>query len=731
MIGTVENIHPELIKVALDKVEGFAFERFAQDFLSVLEGRDFIPVGGVGDGGADGIYECGKSRLYYQFTRQENHRDKIRKTVGRLREFRREVKTIYYLSPRVIPHIDKEEDLLSDELDVFVKIRERKYISSHINDSIGTIAAYNNHLAVYTQFLEYVGRSYDPSVSRHVQDPSAFVFLQHEVTNRLGNRKLVHSLADSMILWALSDTDPDKGIFMTEEQIHEKIFDRFPWSLKLVKGHIRQRLEKLRTKDEAGREVRWYRKEQKYCLPFETRLIIKQENQTDESLKINFIEELKLAVADLFDADEGEYETVAELSSNVVHSIFEKQGLLFAHFLSTEEETEAPPAVVDCIDDAIANYGVAGSSVEQYRDYIETIIRQVFYHGSPSQREYLNNLSRTYVLLFTLQAEPRIIEYFSTMSASFRLFLGSDIIVKALSERYLNKEDQVARNLLKMASASGIAMLLSECVLEEVYTHIRGTYYEFINYFAEVEPYVTRELSRNSGKILIRSYFYAKQEGVVSSWKSFLGQFVTYSNVERHEGREELKRYLLAEYHLSFVENSELESASSASDVGVLVDAMLASDDKKNEQLAYNTALQVYGIYGLRSKNKETVTSTEYGLRTWWMTNQSRVLKHTSEIIRKKGAKYIMRPEYILNFIAMSPNCEDVRKSFKAIFPSVFGIQLGHRLRDDVFHKVMSNVREWKDYEPGRITALMSDLSDKLKADRLKRYNLTLNEERP
>ncbi len=179
------------------------------------------------------------------------------------------------------------------------------------------------------------------------------------------------------------------------------------------------------------------------------------------------------------------------------------------------------------------------------------------------------------------------------------------------------------------------------------------------------------------------------------------------------------------------MENTELESASSANDVGVLADAMLASDDKKNEQLAYNTALQVCGIYGLRSKNKETVTSTEYGLRTWWMTNQSRVLKHTSEIIRKKGAKYIMRPEYILNFIAMSPNCEDVRKSFKAIFPSVFGIQLGHRLRDDVFHKVMSDVREWKDYEPGRITALMSDLSDKLKADRLKRYNLTLDEERP
>ena len=255
MKNKTENVHPELIQIALDKVEGFAFERFSQNFLAVLEGRDFVPVGGVKDGGADGLYECGRERVYYQFTRQENHRDKIRKTVKRLRDFGRIVKTVYYLSPRVIPHIDKEEDLLSDEIDVFVKIRDRKYISSHVNDSMGTIAAYNNHLSVYTQFLEHVGKSSDSSISHHVQDPSAFVFLQHEATNRLGNRKLVHSLTDSMILWALSDTDPDKGILMTEDQIREKIFDRFPWALKLLKGHIRQRLDKLRTKDEAGREI--------------------------------------------------------------------------------------------------------------------------------------------------------------------------------------------------------------------------------------------------------------------------------------------------------------------------------------------------------------------------------------------------------------------------------------------------------------------------------------------
>ncbi len=158
---------------------------------------------------------------------------------------------------------------------------------------------------------------------------------------------------------------------------------------------------------------------------------------------------------------------------------------------------------------------------------------------------------------------------------------------------------------------------------------------------------------------------------------------------------------------------------------------MMANNTKDNYNLAYNTALLVHGVYGLRQKNNEIGSVSEYGLKTWWMTNQTKVLKHTIGVVRERGSQYIMRPEYILNFIAMSPKCEDVRKSFSGIFPSTFGIQLGNRLKDEVFHKVLADVNQWKNYSPGRITTLMSDLSDKLKTDRLRRYDKTLTEETP
>ncbi len=88
-----------------------------------------------------------------------------------------------------------------------------------------------------------------------------------------------------------------------------------------------------------------------------------------------------------------------------------------------------------------------------------------------------------------------------------------------------------------------------------------------------------------------------------------------------------------------------------------------------------------------------------------------------------------MRPEFLLNFLALSPTCDAVRSNFKSVLPSIFGIQLGHRLRDDIFHKIMESVQDWKSFEPGRITTLMSDLSDKLKTDRLKRYELTIKDD--
>jgi len=53
------DIHPDLANIALEHSEGFPFESFVNSFMSCIRGASFIPMGGVHDGGADGLLSEG------------------------------------------------------------------------------------------------------------------------------------------------------------------------------------------------------------------------------------------------------------------------------------------------------------------------------------------------------------------------------------------------------------------------------------------------------------------------------------------------------------------------------------------------------------------------------------------------------------------------------------------------------------------------------------------------
>jgi hypothetical protein len=49
----LDPISAELVRIALDRVDGFPFERFVNNFYPAIAGREFVPLGGVKDKGAD------------------------------------------------------------------------------------------------------------------------------------------------------------------------------------------------------------------------------------------------------------------------------------------------------------------------------------------------------------------------------------------------------------------------------------------------------------------------------------------------------------------------------------------------------------------------------------------------------------------------------------------------------------------------------------------------------
>jgi hypothetical protein len=131
----LKTINTDLVRVALDKADGWSFEHFINDFYASIGGESYSPLGGLKDGGADaydgGIYESRRdASVFYQSSVAKDHEAKIRKTVVRLREFGRQPSRLVYFTTQAVRYTDRVEAELSDELDVTVTIRDGGYIAS-------------------------------------------------------------------------------------------------------------------------------------------------------------------------------------------------------------------------------------------------------------------------------------------------------------------------------------------------------------------------------------------------------------------------------------------------------------------------------------------------------------------------------------------------------------------------------------------------------------------------
>jgi hypothetical protein len=81
-----------------------------------------------------------------------------------------------------------------------------------------------------------------------------------------------------------------------------------------------------------------------------------------------------------------------------------------------------------------------------------------------------------------------------------------------------------------------------------------------------------------------------------------------------------------------------------------------------------------------------------------------------------------MRPEFLLNFLALSPSAAQVRETYKRIFPTMLGIRLAKRTDPGVLERMIRDVQEIENLEEGRRTVAIARLADTLKSDFEKQY---------
>lgn len=743
----MDTIDPRIAEIALSRVGGADFENFCQSFFASTLGSEYVPMGGHHDGGADGalderIFGNDRMQKFLQASTSPEFKTKIRGTVKRLREVGRVPKSLIYATSVKLKQIDKIEEELGDELGCRITIRDRSYFQHQINESPGTIQAYKSYLESSASFLSEIGGANTVQQDQNLPAKALCVFIGQELDRNQGKIELLEAVSDSLILWALEGTDPDKEIFLSLKKIRERVLKALPSAKQFFAEDIlERRLDILSSKNTEGRKVRFHRKEKGYCLPYVTRETIREENVEDETLRLKVSDVFATNAFEMIcerssDTDSEDFYLVGEcvqICHDVIHESFLAQGLEMTLFLEQKSDGDANlPPIMDLISKAIEKRNLTGKEAEIIFQLCWGILRKTYYDSTEAERQYLRKLSRTYVLLFMLKNEPRVVEYFRKMSSRFNLYIGSDLIVKCLSEHLLKPEDQTTKNALKLFYDAGSKLILTDLALDEVWNHLKITHFEFVNNYRAIQHLIDLPpLVELTNKILIRAFFYARIERRTDkkaqlTWESYLNNFLPLPNITNESSKSDLREYLIHEFNFKFEDEETTLRGIDEQELDELTEKILENrgdrdhGETNEEILSRNSAATVLRVYQRRAEERERRGGNPYGFKTWWLTQRSRIHIATKELVKKQQSRYLMRPEFIVHFLASFPPVADVQKSYAEIFPTMLGIKLSNRMDEGAFKKVLEEAKGIFELDESRAKVILANYSARLQANWLR-----------
>ncbi len=411
-------------------------------------------------------------------------------------------------------------------------------------------------------------------------------------------------------------------------KILAKIIEALPTATQFVRGVIDDRLEELSSKgNPSGRRISWHKSTGQYGLRHEDRKRFIGDNIEDAALYGRISDSLRLSFRASIDQSLHRYADLAVAACHrVLQLIFETQGLALSMYAIGEDDdagTEIDARKI--IEEQATELPGFTKHQQELKEWLADRIRTLIYGNDDDGKRYLDRLSRTYFLLFILKNDPKIIEFFNSMASQLVLYVGSDLIIKALSEYYLQKNSQLTIRTLGIIKSYGATLIVTETAMDEVYTHLKAVDLEFCNHYAEIEPIVDANLAAHIDRILIRAYFYSRL-GLntggrkPAGWKSFLGQFCDYATLQRDSSRDGLRMYICEQFKMEYEPEEVTLRNMDLDELEALKTSILNVKQLKRraEVLARNDAIHVLRVFSRRRQIHEHSVANPFGYRTWW-----------------------------------------------------------------------------------------------------------------
>ena len=709
-------VDPRTFRLAISQIQdGMIFEEFANSFLSAVLGYQFIPVGGTKDRGIDGLqylYHREKyNRRIFQSSIEKNAKSKIIRTLKTLSDNGLSCEVFTYVTNQRVRNLDVIIDEVYDLFNINIRIYDSEWFAVRVNESGATINAYSTFVDSYLHEFRRPEKEF--YVANLVGDPTLYVYLKQQWTENKDKLKLNQILADTLILFALEGTDPDENKFRTRNEINEVISKHIKYDIKLLDDVVSERLVYLAKKP--NNKINFHKNISGYCLPYETRLQLKEKQMSNLALYNAFREQTSVILVRHLSSSSISVHNPIKLIDQTINKLFYDQGLEFADFINHGEtrgtfEQDLPDLISRVVEDS----SVISKNKEPVKNALLTTIRAIVYNGTVEQKEFLKSLSNTYMMLFLLQCEPKVATYFKSLASKLNVYVGNSIIVPALSEYYLEPRNRRQSNLLKGSHRAGVKMFVNESIIKELVGHFRKIVKVFNTEYKEYEEiYLENEQTvEYVPEILIRAYFYARQRGQVNTFDEYIETFLSLSF---YDAEASMSEWLKHEFGIKFQHSDSLDLNLNNNEINKLTEAL--TPVRANKLTARNDAQLILTVFGLRKLNNEIGTGSIFGYRTWWLSKDMQTQRKVNEVFDKYQVSCYLRPDFLRNYISLAPSRQEVDKLYDDMFPSLVGVNISARLPNAVVKCVNSYIHEYAKKNPARVKASLREMGEKLKID--------------
>lgn len=504
-------------------------------------------------------------------------------------------------------------------------------------------------------------------------------------------------------------------MLLTADEIEIAVRDMFDFEVERIRSKINKRLKCLSKKPDKKINHHTRDNDNSYCLPYETRLRIIADNSRDKILYDGFMEEAESILRKKLKDEEVQVKKISDILKKIIELIYYQQGLEFSDFLLNGGCSDLFESnLSDTVDLVLDSSSIIDKNRSKVKTALIMAIRDIVYSGSQVAKDYLQSLSKTYLMLFLMKCDPQIINYFQAMAGKMRIFVCTSILVPAFSEVYLQEQNKRYWSLLKSAKARGVRLLVNDTILDELLYHIKNSYRIFQDEYQENIEKFRSGSEEFVDQILIRSYLYSKNENKVRSYEAYLDNFVS---INSPSAKQELIDFLNEEFGIDYVSSStkEMNVTIDSTDLNTLVDEL--STVKGSSAKARADANLILTIYALREAHGET-SSTLEGYKTWWLSSDTATHRTVSRLFKQKyPVSCYMRPDFLYNYISFTPPKEKIHALYENTFPNLLGVQISNHVSSDIGKQVRKLIVEHNDKSAGRVKAKIRHLTDELKTN--------------